>query len=218
LLSWVGPAEDAGMVEPIISVAPAEVLAAGPVRLVRWRDGDVAAVHEAVTGSLAHLRPWMAWANGYDRAAAAAFLAACARDWSTGAAYNYAISTHPAVDQPGGPATEQGAAAVAGACSLMREADRPEVAAIGYWLRPGYLGRGWVTAAAAALVAAALELPGVDVVEIQHDVANHRSAAVPRRLGFTQVGRAPSTQPRTPARTGITVIWQLHRALPEARP
>lgn len=200
------------MVEPIAAVAaPPDVLPAGPVGLVRWRDGDVDAVYEAVTGSLAHLLPWMAWAHGYDRAAAAAFLATCAQAWSVGTAYNYAIRI-PGATNPGGPvAAGSTTGAVAGGCSLMRNADRPELAAIGYWLRPEHLGRGFATAAASALAAAAFELPGVDVVEIRHDAANHRSAAIPRRLGFTEVGRVPSTEPHSPARTGISVIWHLHR-------
>jgi RimJ/RimL family protein N-acetyltransferase len=199
------------MFEPTAAAAPPDLLPAGPVRLVRWRGGDVDAVHEAVTASLAHLLPWMAWARGYDRAAAAAFIAACARGWATGTTYNYAIGTG-AADHPGQLAAGRlTAAEVAGSCSLMRSAERPERAGIGYWLRPQYVGRGFVTAAAAALVAAAFELPGVALVEITHDTANHRSAAVPRRLGFTQVGPRPSTEPHTPARAGMTMVWQLHR-------
>jgi ribosomal-protein-serine acetyltransferase len=179
-----------------VTLTPAEVLPAGPVELRRWRPEDVDALCEVVVGSLDHLLPWMAWAEGYDRAAAAEFIAGSGRAWAAGTTYNYSIRV-------GG--------AVAGATGLMRDADRPQLIAIGYWLHPGYVGHGYVTASTAALVAAAFRLPGIEVVEITHDVANHRSEAVPRRLGFTEVGRAPSTEPPTPARIGTSVIWQLRR-------
>jgi RimJ/RimL family protein N-acetyltransferase len=186
--------------------APPDLLPAGPVRLVRWRDSDVDAVYEAVTSSLTHLLPWAVWARGYDHSAAASFIAACGRDWAAGTAYNYAIHTR-GTDNPSADTAD----AVAGSCSLMRNAARPERAAVGYWLRPDHLGRGFATAAAAALTAAAFELPGINLVEIWHDAANHRSAAIPRRLGFTQAGQVPTTGPHAPACTGISLVWQLRR-------
>src|SRR6266540_3255034 len=73
-------------------------------------------------------------------------------------------------------------------------------------------GRGLVTAAAAALVREAFALPEVDRVEIIHDLANTRSAGVPRRLGFTEVGRRASRQlPAAPGESGIEVVWRLTR-------
>jgi RimJ/RimL family protein N-acetyltransferase len=203
--------------------APPQLLRAGAAWLMRWRDDDVDAVYEAVTGSLAHLLPWMAWARGYDRAAAAAFITACDQAWVAGRTYNYAIRAG-AVDHPGASATsdlldgQPAVDGVAGGCSLMRSAEDPARVGIGYWLRPEHVGRGLVTAAASALVTAAFELSGVDVVEIRHDAANHRSAAVPRRLGFTQIGEVLSTEPHTPARTGISVVWQTQRPAHPAEP
>ena len=62
---------------------------------------------------------------------------------------------------------------------------------IGYWVHRAYTRRGLATAASAALVEQAFGLPGVDRVEIIHDELNVVSGRVPRKLGFTEVGRQP---------------------------
>ncbi|GAA1230574.1 GNAT family N-acetyltransferase [Pseudonocardia alaniniphila] len=48
-------------------------LSRGPVVLRRWRRGDAEDLYRAVSESIEHLAPWMAWAaHGYATAAAAA--------------------------------------------------------------------------------------------------------------------------------------------------
>jgi RimJ/RimL family protein N-acetyltransferase len=47
-------------------------------------------------------------------------------------------------------------------------------------------------------------------VEIVHDELNVASGGVPRKLGFTEVGRRP-IDPPSPAGTGVGVIWRLVR-------
>ena len=56
----------------------------------------------------------------------------------------------------------------------------------------------------------AFRLPGVDRVEIVHDELNVASAGIPRKLGFTEVGRRP-LDPPPPAGTGTGVVWRLTR-------
>ncbi|MFL6119986.1 GNAT family N-acetyltransferase [Actinophytocola sp.] len=168
-------------------------LGAGEVTLRRWRETDAAALHRVVTESIEHLRPWMAWvANGYPPEAAATFLAATREDWESGAAYNYAIFV-------------QGR--LAGASSLMARVG-PGGLEIGYWLHPAYVGRGTATRAASLLATEAFRV-GVRRVEIVTDVANFRSAAVPRRLGFTEVERRSPQEPLTPGEDGVDIIWRL---------
>lgn len=117
-------------------------------------------------------------------------------DWASGDAYQYAITSD---------------GVVVGSCGLVRRIG-PGGLEIGYWLRPADTGRGLVTAAAAALVREAFALPEVDRVEIIHDLANTRSAGVPRRLGFTEVGRRASRRlPAAPGESGIEVMWRLIR-------
>jgi ribosomal-protein-serine acetyltransferase len=178
---------------------PQAVIEHGPVTLRRLREGDLDALCQAVTESLDHLRPWMPWAANYTRQSAAEFLAKSARDWADGSEYNYAIITD---------------GALAGGCGLMTRIG-PGGLEIGYWVHRAYTRRGLATAASAALVEQAFRLPGVDRVEIIHDELNVASGGVPRKLGFTEVGRQPLSDP-TPGGNGVGVVWRLTRPSPVA--
>ena len=57
---------------------------------------------------------------------------------------------------------------------------------IGYWIRADAIGQGYATESSAALTRVAIEVCGVDRVEIRVDPANERSLRVPRKLGFTE--------------------------------
>ncbi len=173
---------------------PDDVIARGEVTLRRYRADDLDAVLESVTQSADHLRPWMPWSVNYDRAAVAEFLAKAAREWDDGIAYSYAITT-------GG--------ALAGACSLMARIG-PGGLEIGYWVHHAYTRRGLATTASAALAEQAFRLPGIDRVEIIHDELNVASGGVPRKLGFTEVGRR-RIEPPAAAGTGTGVVWRLVR-------
>lgn len=172
---------------------PADELAAGPVTLLRWRAGDADELYRVAAASLVHLAPWMAWAaHGYSDLDARDHIARAGRDWVDGMAHNYAIRL------PDG--------ALVGSCSLMGRIG-PGGPEIGYWLHPGHTGRGYVTAAVAALVAEAFRI-GADRVQIVHDAANLRSGAVPRRLGFTEVARRPPQEESTSGESGVDVVWR----------
>jgi ribosomal-protein-serine acetyltransferase len=173
---------------------PDEVIEYGPVTLRRYRDDDLEDLVRAVTESEDHLRGWLPWVAGHSVESEAAFLAQSARDWESGTAYNYAIRT-------GG--------AFAGGIGLMARIG-PGGLEIGYWVHQAFTRRGLATAASAALVEQAFRLPGVDRVEIVHDELNVASGGVPRKLGFTKVGRRP-IEPRPAEGTGVGVVWRLAR-------
>ena len=59
---------------------------------------------------------------------------------------------------------------------------------IGYWLDEEYQGRGTMTAAVRQLVDHALSVWQLNRVEIRAAVENHRSRAIPERLGFCEEG------------------------------
>ncbi len=85
-------------------------------------------------------------------------------------------------------------------------------AEIGYWVRSDRTGRGYATAAAGAMTDAVFDcLAEVDRVIIRMDQANHASAAVPPKLGFTL--RGEDLSPRVPSadRSGKGWIWACHR-------
>ncbi len=59
---------------------------------------------------------------------------------------------------------------------------------IGYWLDEGHQGKGTMTAAVRVLVEHALSVWELNRIEIRAAVENHRSRAIPERLGFLQEG------------------------------
>jgi ribosomal-protein-serine acetyltransferase len=185
---------------------PRDVLTQPPVTLRRWRvtEPAIAALPRAVTGSIDHLQPWMSFAvPGYGPAEAAEFVQGCERDWEAGEAFNYAIITN---------------SELAGSCGLMARIG-PGGLEIGYWVRSQQARRGLVTAAAAALLTEAFTLPGIDRVEIKHDERNVASGGIPRKLGFSQVGREPGPLELTmPDGSPVTdVVWRITRAAWAAR-
>ena len=173
---------------------PNELIEHAPVTLRRFRADDLDALFQAVTESLDHLRPWMPWAADYSRASAEEYLAGSVKGWDEGTEYNYAIMT-------GGT--------LVGGIGLMTRFG-PGGLEIGYWVHRAYTGRGLATAATAALIGQAFGLPGVDWLEIVHDELNVASGQIPRKLGFTEVGRRP-LDPPTPEGTGIGIVWRLTR-------
>ncbi|MER7946426.1 GNAT family N-acetyltransferase [Streptomyces sp. NPDC096079] len=181
-------------------------LPAGPDTRVDLADGltlrafdaeaDLTEFFRVIEESVDHLRPWMPWIADHSFEETAAFLAGRAELWASGAQYSYAVVLD---------------GAVVGSCGLHRLDDTPDgVIEIGYWLHPAVTGRGLATRAARALVEQGFRLPGVTAVEIVHDVANHASAAVPARLGFTAHLRRPH-EPTAPAETGEDQVWRLER-------
>ena len=84
----------------------------------------------------------------------------------------------------------------------LAEADRVE---IGYWLRADYTGSGIATEAARAMLAIAMDLPGIRRVEIRCDPRNERSAAVPRRLGFRLATPTPAD-----SSDSADMVWSYH--------
>ena len=162
------------------------------LRLFTADDGE--AVARAVAESLDHLRPFMPWADvrstetsfQRDRLRKAEATAARGEGWEYGLF----------------PTDES---SVLGSFGLVR---RPEPAAleIGYWLHVAACGAGYATRAAAALTDVAQGLHGITRVVIRCDVANVRSAAIPRRLGY-RVVHTVRLDPVAPGEQGRQMMW-----------
>ncbi|UNI13646.1 hypothetical protein JDV02_000369 [Purpureocillium takamizusanense] len=167
--------------------------------LRRWRTTDIEGLYAAASRSLAELAQWMPWAaKGYTRAGAEGFLAHTAgHAWDAGQVYDFAIIAE---------------GRIIGSCGLSRGIG-PGGLEIGYWIASDATGRGWATRAAAMLARAAVAM-GADRVQIRHDEANERSAAVPRRLGFRCLGEVPPVDglPIPGTRSPKDWVWQLDRA------
>lgn len=80
---------------------------------------------------------------------------------------------------------------------------------IGYWIHKDYLNRGLATEAAAALTKVAFWIDKVDRVEIHCDPKNVRSAAVPRKLGYTHEATLHRRDRDSEGKPRDTMIWTL---------
>ncbi|MGY4902671.1 GNAT family N-acetyltransferase [Streptomyces sp. 900116325] len=161
-----------------------------------WRgQSDFAPALRLLEESLDHLRPWEPRAACHSEETTRDFLAKSESKGASGDVYNYAIAKE---------------AALIGMRQTYRGAG-PRGRRMGYWLHPAATGRGIATRATAAMVTEMFTLPDVEYLEIAHDLANTSSAAIPRRLGFTEVLREQATPPAAPCRSRIEVIWRPNR-------
>ena len=167
----------------MLSIPPRAELVRRPLETPRLRlrgidrlDGSD--LWRAVEGSRPTLQRWLPWvAFNTDESTSDRFAEACADDWDQGRAIRFCIrerSTHALVGVVG---LEQ--------CALLnRSCD------LGYWLRDGATGRGYMTEAARAAVEFAFDRMNAHRVRVAAATQNHRSLAVIHRLAFRFEGIA----------------------------
>lgn len=63
-----------------------------------------------------------------------------------------------------------------------------KIASIGYWIGEQHQGKGIITASCKKLVTYGFNILGLNRIEIKCGTGNHRSAAIPQRLGFKKEG------------------------------
>ncbi|GAA2089370.1 GNAT family N-acetyltransferase [Kitasatospora saccharophila] len=182
-------------VPPVTAGRPPELLPVGGGAHLRRRTlADAAALNAAVNANLAHLSPWMPWAQHAPTLAESEQLSVRGEAaWERGTDFLYllGLDADPAV--------------VIGAFGLHSRLG-PGALEVGYWVHHEHTGRGLATAAARALTGAALALPGINRAEIHCDESNAASAAVPRKLGYV-LDRIDQEAPIAPAETGRKMIW-----------
>jgi RimJ/RimL family protein N-acetyltransferase len=153
-----------------------EALTSGRVIVRCYRPGDGADLWDAVEESRAHLAPFMPWVDShrcpddseaYARSARARWqlreeLPMCVREVGTGR--------------------------YLGGTGLHQIAWDVPSFEVGYWLRASAEGFGFMTEAVQLVCGLAFEICGANRVHIRCDSSNARSAAIPRRLGFTLEG------------------------------
>jgi ribosomal-protein-serine acetyltransferase len=161
----------------------------------RWIPEDAEALGTAIAESVEQLRPWLPWVANEPLTldARRALITDWERIWISGAA----VLLGAFVDGE-----------VVGATSMHRRG--PSAVEFGYWVRSGREGRGLATRIARIVTDTALRLPGVDHTEIHHDKANHASAAVPRKLGYTLFAEVQQP-PVAPGEIGIEWRWRMDR-------
>jgi RimJ/RimL family protein N-acetyltransferase len=165
------------------------------VRLELWRADAVEEVRALVDHSRETLASFLPWAGEPVSAETeAAAQAESEQRWREGRMAGWAV----VVD-----------GAIVGMLGLHRRGG-PDELEIGYWLDDRATGHGIMTEAAGLATDVAFAVDGVAIVEIVHDVANERSGAVPRRLGYARTA-AFTSPPTARLETGIKVRWCARR-------
>jgi RimJ/RimL family protein N-acetyltransferase len=170
----------------------------GPrLALRRWTVDDVDRQAAAVAANIEHLRPWMAWIadEPLSHDARRALIEGWTSAWEAG---GDALIAMFAGDE------------VVGSTGLHRRLG-PSALEIGSWVHVDHVGRGYATEAAGLLTTLAFTVDGIERVEIHHDVHNHASEAVPRRLGYTRVDDIPY-EITAPAECGTRGRWVMARS------
>lgn len=169
--------------------------------LVRcWRVEDAPALREAIDTSLPELRMWVPWAM-YEPTSLEALrirLGDMRRKFLAGEDWPYAILDAAGTRVLGGT----GLHARVGSDALE----------IGYWIRTSHVGHGYATEAAEAMCAAAFGSTTITRVEIRCDAENHRSAAVPQRLGFQLLRTFREHAMTAQGAERETLVWARPRA------
>lgn len=164
------------------------------VTLRRWTPDDEATLGRIVAESLDHLRPWMPWARfePLTPGARRLLIEGWEREWYAGGDVTFAVIAD---------------SEVVGSSGLHRRLG-PDALEIGYWVHVDFIRRGYATELARMLTDAAFSVDGIERVEIHHNAANTRSAAVPRRLGYTLMCEV-ATDPKAPAEVDRECEWRV---------
>jgi RimJ/RimL family protein N-acetyltransferase len=160
---------------------------------------DAPLLSEAITASLEHLKPWMPWAyfEPEELQAKIQRLRTFRARFDLGEDFVYGIFDREEKRVLGGT----------GLHTRVGEGARE----IGYWIHADFINQGLATESSAALVRVAFEVDGVQRVEIHCDPENVRSAAVPRKLGFTHEATLRSRVPLSEKRRRDSMIWTLFK-------
>ena len=139
-----------------------------------YQPADADALYQTVAASRDHIGQWLSWSYEhtspeYTRDLIIRF----AEQWRLGEDFTYGLF-------------DRASGALLGGLGLHpRDWNVPSFE-IGYWLAADVEGHGYMTEAASALVDYLLRDLGARRIEIRCNARNARSAAVARRLGFTQ--------------------------------
>lgn len=158
----------------------------------RYDEDDVPEIVGVVNDNLEHLKPWMPWAQEpVTLDGQLTFFHETDKQWDEGTNFVYGVFD-PAGKLVGGTG--------------FHVRNGPGVLEIGYWLARDAAGHGLMTRVTDALTKAAATVEGVTRVEIHCDADNARSAAIPRRLGYTLL-RVEEREITAPGECGNHLIF-----------
>lgn len=128
-------------------------------------------IYAAVDANRAHLRVWLPWVDfSQSTSDTLHFLQEMEAKRAAAVTVAYGIWT--------------GAGELAGIIGMHDISQSNGNLQIGYWIAKAQEGRGLISRACEAMLRIAFDTLGMERVEIRCATGNHRSAAVPERLGF----------------------------------
>ncbi len=138
-----------------------------------YNPSDAPLSSASIRESLDHLQPWMPWPSeeGAELQNQINLLRSFRSAFDSGENFTYGIFNADETQLLGGTG--------------LHPRLGPGALEIGYWVHKDFINQGIATETAAALTKVAFEVNEVARVEIHCDSVNVRSAAVPRKLGYT---------------------------------
>ena len=142
------------------------------LKLLEVRDAE--RVFELIQSSRDYLREWLPWVDfTKEEQDTKAFIQSCLQAYIDNKGLHTAIVFHNEI---------------VGLVSFNTIDHRNKSAQIGYWLGEGYQGHGIMTKVTQALIDYAIGEWKLNRIEIRAGIDNHKSRAIPKRLGFTYEG------------------------------
>jgi ribosomal-protein-serine acetyltransferase len=144
------------------------------LELRQFLSSDAGEVFAVVDRNRERLREWLFWVDGTHSAdQVREFIEAAQQQWDEGLGPNAAILYE---------------GRIIGSMGSHHYDLARRNCSIGYWLDKAHAGRGIVTRCAASLLDYLFDEANLHRVEIRCGTGNHRSCAIPERLGFTREG------------------------------
>lgn len=156
-----------------------------PALVVRpWVATDAPALRAAIDEDVEHIRPWLSWSREEPATLerTAARIETWVEDFRAGRVHRFAITSPERQHE------------ILGGVWLGQRVG-PHARDLGYWIRRSATRQGIAGAAAAAMVNLAFDDPDTERVIVRCDVANDRSAALARALGFAFLDAVTITYP-----------------------
>jgi len=162
-----------------------------------YNPADAILLKTSIDESREHLRPWMPWAEGEPEELQAYIdrLRSFRGKFDLGENFTLGIFNKDETRVLGGTG--------------LHPRIGPGAIEIGYWIHKDFINQGLATETSAALTRVAFEIHGMARVEIHCDPANTRSAAVPRKLGFTHDATLRQRLELPGGRFRDVMIWSL---------
>jgi RimJ/RimL family protein N-acetyltransferase len=164
---------------------------------------DASMLHEAISRSMDHLRPWLPWVQLEPKPVEArvALIRMFRGQFDLGLDYAFGIFDK----------TEK---EIIGSTGLHTRIGK-NAREIGYWIGLNHINKGYATEAVSALVKTGFAIEGLSRIEIRCAPDNVRSLHVPEKLGF----RMESIIKRTLADNMVdTMIWAMTKKDYESSP